>query len=148
MDPISIVAGVFSFLAASIKTGLILKEFHDNVAFADTKVQGLLTEVESFTQVLRLMNDTLEQENIQSSLRATGHIGNHLSNLATSIEDGQQTLSQLQETLEKVNKSVSLLDGTRKHFRLRGAADEIAVYQGQIKSYRETLQLTLQTIIL
>lgn len=148
MDPISIAAGVFSFLAASIKTGLVLKEFYDNVAFADTKVQGLITEVESFTQVLRLMNDTLEQENIQSSLRATGHIGNHLTNLATSIEDGQQTLSQLQETLERVNKSVGLLDGTRKHLRLRGAADEISVYQGQIRSYRETLQLTLQTIIL
>lgn len=38
--------------------------FYDSAAIADTKVKGLLTEVESFTQVLCLMKDTLEQENI------------------------------------------------------------------------------------
>lgn len=127
---------------------MILKDFYDSAAIADTKVKGLLTEVESFTQALRLMKDTLEQENIQISFQATGYIGNHLNNLATSIQNGQETLLQLQEIIEKVNKSVSLLDGARKHLRLRSAADEIAVYQQQIRSYRDTFQLTLQAVIL
>jgi RNA binding exosome subunit len=127
---------------------MMLKDFYDSAAIADTKVKGLLTEVESFTQVLRLMKETLEQEKVQTSFQATGHIGNHLSNLATSIRDGQETLLQLQETIERVNKSVTLLDGARKHLRLRSAADEIAIYQQQIRSYRDTLQLTLQTVIL
>jgi archaellum component FlaC len=148
MDPLSITTGVFSLLAACVKTGMILNDFYDSAAIADTKVKALLTEVESFTQVLRLMKDTLEQENIQTSFQATGHIGNHFSNLATSIQDGQETLLQLQEEIKKVNKSVSLLDGARKHLRLRSASDEIAAYQQQIRSYRDTLQLTLQTVIL
>jgi len=148
MDPLSVMTGVFSLLVVCIRTGTILKDFYDNAAIADTKVKGLLTEVESFTQVLQLMKDTLEQENIKASFQATGHIGNHLNNLGISIRDGQKTLLQLQETVEKVNKSVGLLDGARKHLRLRSAADEIAVYQQQIRSYRDTLQLTLQTVIL
>jgi hypothetical protein len=81
MDPLSVATGVFSLLAVCIRTGTILKDFYDNAAIADTKVKGLLTEVESFTQVLRLMKDTLEQENIKASFQATGHIGNHLNNL-------------------------------------------------------------------
>jgi hypothetical protein len=148
MDPISITAGVLALLGACIKTGAALKDFYDGAAIADTKVKGLLTDVESFTQVLRLMKETLEQENIQSSLQSTGHIGNHWNNLSTSIRDGQNTLLQLQETIEKVNKSVGLLDGPRKHLRFKGAADEIAVFQQQIRSYRDTLQLSLQTVIL
>jgi septal ring factor EnvC (AmiA/AmiB activator) len=148
MDPISITTGVLSLLAVCIKTGLVLKDFYDSADLAGTTVRGLLTEVESFAQVLQLMNDTLCQESIQTSLQRTGHISDHLSNLSTSIEDGQNTLRQLQETLEKVNKSVSLLDGARKLLRLRRAADEVAVYQQQIRSYRDAMQLTLQTIIL
>jgi Fungal N-terminal domain of STAND proteins len=148
MDPLSITTGVFSLLATCVKTGMILNDFYDSAAIADTKVKALLTELESFTQVLRLMKDTLEQENIQTSFQATGHIGNHFSNLATSIQDGQETLLQLQEEIKKVNKSVSLLDGARKYLRLRSASDEIAAYQQQIRSYRDTLQLTLQTVIL
>lgn len=148
MDPLSITIGVLTLLGACIKTGTALKDFYDGAGIADTKVRGLLTDAESFTQVLRLMKDTLEQENIQSSLQSTGHIGNHWNNLSTSIRDGQNTLLQLQETIEKVNKSVSLLDGPRKHLRLKGATDEIAVFQQQIRSYRDTLQLSLQTVIL
>lgn len=148
MDPLSITTGVLSLLGVCLQTGLALKDFYDGAAIADTKVKGLLTEVESFTQVLQMMKETLEQEKIQSSLQATGHIGNHWNNLATSIRDGQNTLLQLQETLERVNKSVSVLDGARKHLRLKSAADEIAAYQQQIRSYRDTLQLSLQTVIL
>lgn len=148
MDPLSITTGILALLGVCVTTGVALKEFYDGVATANVKVKGLLTDVESFTQVLRLMKDTLEQESMQSSLQSTGHIGNHWNNLSTSIRDGQSTLRQLQETIEKANKSVSLLDGPRRHLRLKAAADEIAVYQQQIRSYRDALQLSLQTAIL
>jgi hypothetical protein len=95
MDPLSITAGVMTLLGVCNKTGTILKEFYDGAAIADTKVKGLLTDVESFIQVLELMNDTLKQENIQALLHATGHISNHLNNLEASIQDGQKTLLQL-----------------------------------------------------
>lgn len=148
MDPLSIATGVLSLLAASIATGNALKAFYDGASLANTKLRGLITEVDGFTEVLRSMNTTLDQKNIQLSLRATGHITDHLQNLAAAIQDGQQTLLSLKETLEKVNKSVSMLDAVRKHMRLKGAAEKIAIYQQQIRSYKDTLHLTLQTIIL
>ncbi|KAG4431526.1 hypothetical protein IFR05_012983 [Cadophora sp. M221] len=115
---------------------------------ANTKVQSLLTDVEGYTRVLQSMKETFEQENIKSTLEATGHMGSHWSNLSASIRDGQESLSQLEATLDKVNKNVSLLDGARKQIRLIVAADEIVMYQQQIRSYRDTLQLSLQTVIL
>ena len=148
MDPVSITTGVLALLQVCITTGRALKAFYDGGSLADTKVRGLITDVESFTQVLRLMKDTLEQENVRSSLEATGHIGNHWKSLSTTIQDSQQMLTQLHQTIDKVNKSVSLLDGPRRNLRLKAAADEIAVYQQQIRSYRDTLQLSLQTVTL
>lgn len=147
-DPLSIAAGVLAFTSACVKVGVELRTFHEGAAIADTAVKGLLTDVESLTQVLNMMKDTLEQPNVQSSLQQTGHIGNHWENLSKSIEDGQDTLRSLQETLERVNKNVSLLDGQRKHLRLKSASGEIAIYQQQIRTYRDTLQLSLQTVIL
>jgi len=54
-DPLSITAGVLGLLGTCVKVGSALKDFYDGASFADTKVKGLLTEVESFTQILRLM---------------------------------------------------------------------------------------------
>ena len=147
-DPLSITTGVLALLGSCISAGNAIKDFHDGVAIVDVKVKGLLSDVESFAQVLRMMKDTLEEEKVQSSLQVTGHIGNHWSNLSTSIKDGQNTLIQLQNTLDKVNKSVGVLDGPRKHLRLKGAAQEIVMFQQQIRSYRDTIQLSLQTVIL
>jgi len=147
-DPLSITSGILGTLSICVKVGSALKDFHDGAIIAGNKVKGLLTDVESFTQVLQLMKDTLEQEPIQVSFQTTGHIGNHWKNLSASIQDGQNTLVQLQETLKKVNKSVSVLDGARKHLRLKAASEEISIFQLQIRSYRDTLQLSLQTVIL
>lgn len=148
MDPLSITTGVLGLLGTCVTVSKALKDFYDGAAIADAKVKGLLTDVENFTQVLTLMKDTLEQEQIKTSFQTTGHMGNHWNNLAASIQDGQSTLLQLQETLEKINKSVSILDGARKHLRLKSASEGILMFQHQIRSYRDTLQLSLQTAIL
>lgn len=147
-DPLSIIAGVLGLLGTCAKVGTTLKNFYDGASFADTKTKGLLTDVESFAHVLQLMKDTFEQEQIRNSMQATGHIGGHWKNLSASIQDGRNTLLRLQETLERVNKSVTVLDGARKHLRLKGASEEIGNFKLQIRSYRDTLQLSLQTVIL
>jgi len=147
-DPVSISAGVLGLLGTCVRVGSTLKDFYDGASFADTKVKGLLADVESFTQVLRLMKDTFEQEQIRTSMQATGHISSHWNNLSASIRDGQNTVLQLQETLERVNKSAGVLDGARKHLRLKGASEEIENFRLQIQSYRNTLQLSLQTVLL
>lgn len=144
-DPLSIVSGVLSLLSASIATGNALKAFYDGVSLANTKVQSLITEVDSFTKMLYMMKTTLEQENIQVSLRSTGHIASHVENIETSILDGQETLSSLKLILEKVQKSSNSMS---KYMRLKNAAEQIVIYRQQIQSYRETLYLTLETVIL
>ncbi|KAH6668378.1 hypothetical protein B0J14DRAFT_704048 [Halenospora varia] len=148
MDPLSITAGVVALLTACLKVGASLKEFHEGSAIADVKVKGLLFDVESFTIVLKTIKDTLDEEKVQASLQGRGHIGNHYTNLSASIKDGQNTLTELQTTLDKVNKSVSVLNGPRKHLRLKGAAEEIVVFQLQIRSCRDTLHLSLQAVAL
>jgi hypothetical protein len=147
-DPLSITTGVLTLLGTCVTVAGAIKDFYDGAAIVDVKVKGLLSDVESFTQVLRIMKDALEEEKVKSPLQATGHIGNHWKNLSTTVKDGQNTLVQLQSTLDKVNKSVAVLDGPRKYLRLKGAAQEIAMFQQQIRSYRDTIQLSLQTVIL
>jgi hypothetical protein len=148
VEPLSITTGVVALLTTCIKTRAAVKDFHDGAAIAGVKVKGLLSDVEGFAQALRMMKETLEQKDVQSSLHSTGHIGNHWTNLSISIQDGQNTLVQLQSTLDKVNKSVGILDGTRKHLRLQAATQEITMFQQQVRSYRDTIQLSLQTVIL
>ncbi len=64
-DPLAISAGVLGLLGTCTTVGSTLKDFCDRASFADTKVKGPLTDVETFIQVLRLMNSTFEQEEIQ-----------------------------------------------------------------------------------
>lgn len=120
--------GVIGLLATCSKVALPLKTFHDVVAVVDVKVKGLLTEVESFTQALKLMEDTLKQDEVQQSFQTTGHISNHWSNLSTTITHCHNTLLGLEETLTKINKTVRVLT------RVQSAADEIAIDQLQIHS--------------
>lgn len=147
-DPLSITSGVLALLGTCISVVGAINDFHDGATVVNLKVKGLLSDVESFAQVLRMIKDTLEEEKVKSSLQATGHMGNHWNNLSATIKDGQNTLGQLQNTLDKINKSVSVLDSARKHLRLKGATQEITMFQQQIRSYRDTIQLSLQTVIL
>jgi hypothetical protein len=148
VEPLSITTGVLALLGTCIKVGGAVKDFHNGAAIADAKVRSLLSDVESFAQVLHMMKDTLEEEKVQSSFQATGHMGSNWKNLLTTINDGQNTLLQLQDTLDKTDKTVGIFDGTRKHLRLKSASEEITMYQQQIRSYRDTIQLSLQTVIL
>jgi hypothetical protein len=147
-DPLSIISGVAGVLSVCIKVGQALNDFYDGVSIVDAKAKGLITEVDSFASILQLMKDTLEQDRIRNSFQATGFIGNLWNSLATSILDSETTIVQLQHILEKATKTVRPFDSTRKHLRLKSAVEEISIYQQQIRSYRETLQLSLQTVAL
>jgi len=147
-DPLSITTGVLALLGACISVVGTIKDIQDGAAIVEVKVKGLLSDVESFEQVLQMMKDTLEDAKVKSSLQATGHIGNHWNNLSTTIKDGKNTLINLQNILDKANKTVSFLDSPRKHLRLKVATEQIAMFQQQIRSYRDTIQLSLQTVIL
>jgi len=139
-------AGVVGILGASVKVGWQLKQLIEGASTTNTAVSSLLEEVEDFSNVLRLMQATLTD--LSTIQQTVGHIGNHWANLSTSIQDGQATLEKLQILVEKINKSVTVLDSARKYVRLQGASIEIKIYQQQIRSYKDTMYLSLQAIIL
>lgn len=148
IEPLSITTAIVALLTTCINTGLDIKSFIAATKVADGKIRGLLADVESFTRVLSLMSDTLGRDEVQRSFQSTGHIGNHWTILLTCIQDGQNTVSQLQATLDKVHKPVGWFDESRQHIRIQGVTAKITMFQQQIRSYRDTLQLSLQTVIL
>lgn len=148
MDPLSITTGVASLVATCVKVGLGLKQLRDGSQLAEAKLKGLLAEVECFTKLLQHMSETIKRIDVQSELQETGHVGNHWKSISVCINDGMELLERLQKVVHSVGKSSRLLDGVRKHLRLQSASDEVCMYQGQIRSCRDTIQISLQTIIL
>jgi hypothetical protein len=148
MDPLTITTGVVSLLKLCGTVGFSLKELHDGAQLAGPKADALVSEVQAFTRVLELMRSTLEDEKVQTAFQSTGHIGNHWRSISACLDDGQHTLRRLKAKVGKASKNVTVLDATRKHFRLKFAADEIAVFQQSIRTCRDTMQLSIQTVIL
>jgi hypothetical protein len=148
MDPLSITTGVAALLGASIKVATTLKSFRDASLHVDTKVKGLITEVDLFVQTLHSMRDTLNDNKLHHSSQLTGHIGDHWRSINECIKDGLHTVQNLHLVLQGVDKNARLFGAVRKQLRFREAAEEIVIYQQQIRSYRDTIQLSLQTAIL
>ncbi|KAF4632037.1 hypothetical protein G7Y89_g6097 [Cudoniella acicularis] len=148
MDPFSITTGVVGLLGTCVSVVKALNDFCASVATVDTKITGLREIVQDFVQVLTLMKDTLEQEETKSSLNSTGHINNHWSHISTSIKDGQKIAPQLENLLEKVDGNAAVLIRVRKHGRLESAAPQILVYQQQIQHCSDTMQLSMQAVIM
>ena len=119
----------------------------DGTKLVGTAINALFQDVQCFEKILEQMKDTVDDPKVKSSA-LTGHVGSHWGHLQTSLDDAEETLNALNATILRVNKSANLLDSTRKHIRLMGAQDEIAVYQQKIRSYKDTIQVSLQIAIL
>jgi hypothetical protein len=148
MDPLSITIATLSLLKLCTAVGLELKKFIEGTELVNTAVNVLLVDVEGFSQTLDLMKITVEDPNINGSLESSGHIGNHWVNVKILLGDAEKALESLSGTISRADKKVAIMDATRRHIRLKGAADEIGLYQQQIRSYRDTLQVSLQTAIM
>jgi hypothetical protein len=147
MDPLTIVFASVSVAKLCYTVGWELKKFIDGTKLVGTAINALFQDVQSFKKILDQMKDTVDDPKVKTSA-FTGHVGSHWRHLHTSLDDAKETLKALEATILRVNKSASLLDSARKHLRLMGAADEIAIYQQQIQSYKDTIQVSLQTTIL
>ncbi|KAK5724046.1 cell division cycle-related protein [Elasticomyces elasticus] len=144
-EPLSIATGVASLLKITWTVGVELKAFRDGVKVVSAKLDGLVKDVEGLRSVLESMQVTFE--NI-TAVHGTGHIGSHWQNIAQALEDGRELVGQLRDELAKVNKTTTFLDGPRKQFRLNMATETIAAHRVSIQSYRDALQLSLQTVML
>jgi chromosome segregation ATPase len=148
MDPLSIVGGVVGLLKACGVVSLSLKELYEGAQAADAKAQALKDEIGELTLALELIRSTMEDRKMQLAFQSTGHIGNHWRSIVVCLEDGQKSLAKLQTVVNDASKTVKHLDKTRKHLRLQSAADEIATYHQRVRTCRETLQLSIQVVIM
>ena len=92
------------------------------------------------------MEDAFDELDVSSVL--TGHIGSHWQHLLTSLRDGHDVLKRLEDLVRECNKDVAFLDQARRTVRLKSAAENIAEFRQQVQSYKDTLQLSLQTVVL
>ena len=148
MDPLSIAVGVAGLIDLCTKAGLAIKSAHDGAKIIDSKIELLDSEIRGYLQVLELMKSTMEETSVKAAVQSTGHIGNHWKNISAAADDSRQALERLNEVLAKVGKSVGVMGSTRKHFRLKFANDEIEMYRRKIKTYRDTMQISIQTVLL
>ncbi|KAK4235593.1 hypothetical protein C8A03DRAFT_36541 [Achaetomium macrosporum] len=148
MDPLSISTAVLAFLSVSIKVCVGLKQLKNEAKDAGTTIHALVTDIGGLRRVLQSMEDTFQDIDDDQVLRETGYIGSHWRNLNQCLNDGYMALTEFDEMLLELNKTVRVLDQARRQLRLQSAATRIAQFRQQIQAYKDTLQLSLQTIIL
>lgn len=147
-DPLSIATGIITILGTTLKVGLELRKLCDEVATIEGVLSAIIHDVDSLQLVLEAMNETLSKVGNIDPLHATGHSGNHWRKINRSLQDADSTLSELLVLLQEVSKTTAFLDTPRKTFRYRAMSDKIERYRSQISSYKDTLQMSLQTMVL
>lgn len=146
MDPLSITASVATLLGAAIGVGVSLRKFLIGAAEAQTVVLAMIADVKALRTILQSMEETFEVMN--SDQPRTDHIGIHWENLHQSLEDGATSLARLQSILDGANKDVKILDKIRRQARVKTASDQISSARQEMQSYKDALQLSLQTVLL
>jgi hypothetical protein len=141
MDPISVAQ-----VCWKIAEGL--GSFISNCKLVGTAVNAIHQDVQDFAKILEVIEKTMKDESVQNSISTSGYVGIYWEYLNTSLGDAKQTLEALSATVIRVNKDVKILDSARKTRRLEKATDEIGIYQQQIRSYKDTINVSLQTTIL
>ena len=145
LDPITITTSIGALLKAAYSIAVELKSFRDSITIVQEKLDGLLQDVEALASVLTSMRDTFE--GITAGV-GTDNIGKHWQDISRALENGKETLAQLHECLQEVNRTSKIMDAPRKQLRLTFATDRLALFRQHVQSYRDALQLSLQTVIL
>ena len=145
MDPLSITVSAVALLSACLKVSVELRQFRHEAAEARTTVTAMLSDVKALRDVLQSLEETFE---VLDSQPSTGHIGTHWKNLARCLQEGRGTLEKFEELLKGVNKEVAILDSARRQLRVKSVAEQIATFRQQVQTYKDAIQLSLQTISL
>lgn len=144
-DPFSISLGVVALLQLTYSAGNSLRKFINDAAVVDITLENLENEINGLARVLESMRVTFEKIEVEED---TGHVAAHWRNVAQSLEDGKGVLRQLEDQILSIGEESNFLSGFRRQHRLNTHKNRIAVFRLQIQSYRDGLQLSMQTIIL
>lgn len=146
VDPLSITASIASILGVCINVSIQLRTFLKGASEVRTTITAMLTDVKAMRHVLQSMEDTFEA--MDGEKPQTGHIGAHWDNLSRSLDDGKNSLIRLENLLRDTNRDVPVLDAPRRQARLKTVAEQLANFRQEVQTYKDALQLSLQTIIL
>jgi hypothetical protein len=141
---LAITTGVFSLLGICYKTTIELKRLRNGAIESRGVVTAMLGDILALRGVLQSMEESFDD--LDSGPELTGTLGNHWRDLGTSLQEGFERVAKLETLLVDVNKDVSILDGTRRHLRLKDATDQIVTYRQEIQAYKDMLQLSLQSV--
>lgn len=144
-EPLSIVTGVLTLLHVTGTVAYQLQKLHDAAAVVQSSVTELQNDVQSLRAVLEAMRAAFERINAE---RSSGHLGSLWDGVTQSLAEGKRGLEQLRDIMLEVSKETTFLDDYRKQLRLNRSEDRIARIRVHIQSCRDTLQLSLQAVIL
>lgn len=102
----------------------------------------------SLRNVLEFKEATLDELANHDHFQTTGNMSTHWTNLGRSLCDGQAVLRGLEEHLKTLDKEVAVLDRLRRGVRLKEAAQQLVEHRQHVRSYRDAMLFSVQTITL
>jgi hypothetical protein len=148
MDPTTISTAVLALLSASLKVCARPQGFRSGVAEAGTSVNALLSDLGGLRNALESMEVTSYEVDDTAVVKQGGQVGVFCRDLIAALDDGCVGLAEFDELLLRLNKEVRGLKEPQRHVRVQAAAAKMALFRQQIQAYTDTLQLSLQAIIL
>jgi hypothetical protein len=149
MDPLSITAatiGLATFCGQAIN---ILLKFAGNSSNIEFTIQTFADEVCNLDRVLKSITASSKDRSILSLAAGTGHEAQHWRDVLTSLGECRSCITRLVTILEKLEgDNGNVLKRTRRQLRLSIESGEIAVLRRQILAFTQTMQISLQMLLL
>ena len=149
MDPLSITVatiGLATFCGQAIN---ILLEFAGQSSNVDFTIKTFADEVFNLDRVLKSITVSSKDRSIVSLAAGTGHEAQHWRDVLTSLGECRSCMKRLVTILEKLEgDDRNVFKRTRRQLRLSIESGEIAVLRRQILSFTQTMQISLQMLLL
>jgi len=149
MDPLSITMatiGLATFCSQAIN---ILLKFAGESSSVDLTIKSFSDEVANLDRVLKSITASSEGRSILSLAAGTGHEAQHWRDVLKSLGDCRLCMARLVKILEKLESDDgNIFKRVRRQLKLSIESGEMAVLRRQILSFTQTMQISLQMLLL
>lgn len=149
MDPLSITAAAVSIVTFCSQTTTILAQLIDDNKNVDHTIKGFSDEVTHLSNVVESIGTNFQDPSIALRTSSTGHEGQHWRDVQKCFADAKRCLERLTIILTTLKSSKKGIPGrVVKQVRLSIASGEIALLRRQLSSFTQTMQISLQMILM
>lgn len=149
MDPLSITVATIGLATFCGQAVNILLQFAGQSRSVDFTIKNFADEVSNLDRVLKSITASSKDRSITSLAAGTGHEAQHWRDVLTSLGDCRSCMTRLVKILEKLEGGDgNIFKRTKKQLRLSIESGEIAVLRRQILSFTQTMQISLQMLLL